>query len=382
MGEVLYFDTNATTPLRAEALESMTPWLTTNYGNPSSVYDMGIKAHMALENSREIIADMINAEPSEIFFTSGGSEANTWALTRVRKNYDCWRDGRILISPIEHHSVLNAAHATEWVDYCDVNIFGGIETFSLASKIKDKTFMVSTMLVNNEIGSIEPIERISPICADHGIFYHVDAVQAFGHLPIDVKKLEGVTSLSASAHKIGGPKGIGFLYISKEVQPLYSPLIYGGKQEQGLRGGTENLASIVGFARACELAKKEMGSDTALRALNIYAWDFLKDNISNVRLNGYPIMDKRRMPNNLNVSIEGINGEELVEVLNEQGICISTGSACNTGMDEPSHVLKAIGCTNAQANSSIRISFDCNTKLVDINLLCQKIVEDVEMLRG
>lgn len=380
--KIFYFDVNSTTPLHEEVLDSMMPWLTTDFGNPSSSYTIGIKAHLAIEKARETIANTIGADPSEIFFTSGGSEANTWALTCFKKNFFCNLNGKILTSPIEHHSVLNAIDNAE---YCDVNLFGSIETNIIEDKIKyDKNiYMVSSMYVNNEIGTIEPIHEIANICGREGVLLHVDAVQAFGHFPIRVhyRDYDNITTLSASAHKIGGPKGIGFLFIRKDIQPYYHPLIYGGKQEHGMRGSTENVAAIVGFAKACELANKRIYSLDNLRKLSTYAWDFIKDNVPNVHLNGYPLVDDRRMPNNLNISFDGINGEELVSYLDEHGIYVSTGSACNTGSEQPSHVLKAIGLSDEQANSSIRISFGYDTTLYDVNILCQNIVQGIELLR-
>lgn len=375
MGE-MYFDYASTTPVKQEVLDSMLPYLSSEYGNPSSHYRMGFHAHKVMEDSRAIIAATIGAEPDEIFFTSCGSEANTWAMTCLNKNYHCLKTGVPLISPIEHHSVLNSV---QYPNFIDVDKYGVIDVDSLKDKIKDSTYMVSTMMVNNEVGTIEPIKEIAPICKERGIFYHVDGVQALGHIPINVKELEGVTTLSLSGHKIGAPKGIGALYIRRDVQSYYRPLICGGQQERGLRGGTENVAFIVGFAKACTLAKED---SLKLRGMTIYCWDFLKDNIPNTHMNGLPLLDKAHIPNILNVSIDGIEGEELTELLNEQGFCISTGSACNSDSAEPSHVLKAMGLSDDRANSSIRISLSGDTKLIEVNSLCQRIVEDVEMLRA
>lgn len=379
---MVYCDYSATTPIGGEVLSSMMPFLTSSFGNPSSHYSIGYKAHTAVENSREIIANMIGANADEIFFTSGGSEANTWGCRGFVKNFNSMLYGEALCSPIEHHSVLNAMKGAEFVD---VDKFGVVSVEDAMDKIKDGSYSIlATMLVNNEIGTIEPIEELSQLCAREGVFFHVDAVQAFGHIPFNVhdKDMEGITTLSMSGHKIGAPKGIGALYIKKEVQDLYQPLICGGQQERGLRGGTENVASIVGFARAAELAKHDMRNYLKIRSTTLYAWDFIKDNIPNVHLNGLPIMDKNRISNNLNVSFEGIQGEALVELLNEQGICVSTGSACNSESEEPSHVLKAIGLSDELANGSLRMSFSTDTKLVEVNELCQKLVEDVEILRG
>lgn len=371
-----YFDYTATSPVKSEVFEAMKPWLTSKFGNPSSHYSLGYEARQAVEEAREIVANTIGADPDEIFFTSCGSEANTWAMTSIKKRFACIAVGKPLISPIEHHSVLNTV--ADNTDYLDVDMFGRIQTHNLNDKIKDYTYLVSTMMVNNEVGTIQPISEISKVCKERGIFYHVDAVQALGHIPINVKKLDGVTTMSFSGHKIGAPKGIGALYIRRNIQEFYKPLIYGGQQERGLRGGTENVAFIVGFAKACELLRDD---SFKIRGTTIYCWDFLKDNIPNTYLNGLPLIDKQHTPNILNVSFDGVRGEELVELLNEQGFYVSTGSACNSDSEEPSHVLKAMGLSDDRANGSIRISLSDETKLMDVNALCQKIVEDVEMLR-
>lgn len=378
---MFYLDSVATTPVKQEVYEAMIPWLTSNYGNPSSKYRLGYQAKKAVEDSREVVANRLGALPEEIFFTSCGSEANTWALRGIKKNFKCRKSGNAVISPIEHHSVLNALPKAQ---HFDVDMFGRINMDDLKSKIKDDTYMVSCMFVNNEIGTIMDIESIAQICDDKGIFFHVDAVQALGHIPIDLSapEMKGITSLSISGHKIGAPKGIGALYIKKDVQEMYHPLIAGGQQERGLRGGTENVPYIVGLAKACELAAPNPKDYLRIKGMNIYAWDFLKDNISNVHLNGLPLLDKNHIANILNVSIDDVNGEDLVEFLNEQGYCISTGSACNSDSAEPSHVIKALGHSDDRANSSIRISLSNETKLVEVNALCQKIVEDVAILRG
>ena len=371
-----YFDYASTTQVKKPVYEAMQPYLTSEFGNPSSKYQIGYEARKAVEESRETVANTIGANPDEIFFTSCGSEANTWAMTKV---IGATSDRTALISPIEHHSVLNAVHRR---DFLDVDSFGLIHTEDIKAKIKNNTYMISTMMVNNEVGTIQPVEKIASICKNHGIFYHVDAVQALGHIPIDIKNLDGVTTMSFSGHKIGAPKGIGALYIRKDVQEFYEPLICGGQQERGLRGGTENVAFIVGFAKACQLIQNVEDKQARLRIRTMYCWDSLKENIFNAHLNGLSPLDNLRSPNILNVSFDRINGEELVELLNEQGYFISTGSACNSDSNEPSHVLKAMGLSDERANSSIRISLNEDTTLLEINALCQKIAKDVEMLRG
>ena len=373
----LYFDSIAPTKVKDQVLESMMPWLTSEYGNPSSKYQLGYHARHAVEEAREVIADAIGADPDEIFFTSGGSEANTWGCRGFIKGYDCISHGEALCTPIEHHSVLNALQGAEFLE---VDKNGMVDYDALITKIKDSDYYIlATMMVNNEIGTIEPIEKIAPLCLHEGIYFHVDAVQAFGHIPFNVHKIKGITTLSLSGHKIGAPKGVGALYIKKSVQDYYRPLICGGQQERGLRGGTENVASIVGFAEAAKLIDYE---DDSIRNKAIYAWEFIRSNIPNAHLNGPSPMSESRVANNLNVSFENIYGEELAEYLSQYDICVSTGSACNSDSDEPSHVLKAIGLSDDLANGSLRISFDHDTQLRDVNILCQKIADGVQLLRG
>lgn len=378
---MFYLDYVSTTPVKAEVLDSMMPYLTSEYGNPSSKYQLGYTAKQAIEKARKTVADSLGALPEEIFFTSCGSEANTWAIKGIRRNFKCLRYGNALFSSIEHHSVLNTIKKAS---HFGVDQYGRIDMNDLKNKINDKTYLIACMYVNNEIGTIMDIESLSKICENKGIFFHVDAVQALGHIPINLSapEMRGITTMSISGHKIGAPKGIGALFIRKDVQEMYTSLIAGGQQEQGLRGGTENVPYIVGLARACELAVPNPEEYMKIRGLSIYVWDFLKDNIANTYLNGLSLMNNNHISNILNVCIEGVNGEELVEFLNEQGFCVSTGSACNSESAEPSHVIKALGYSDERANSSIRISFSKDTRLMEVNALCQKIVEDVEILRG
>ena len=384
-----YFDNASTTPINKEVLEAMNPWLSSDWGNPSSKYLIGRKAHKAVSEARRIVAESIGADPNEIFFTSSGSEANTWAIQGLY----CIRSGKVLSSPIEHHSVLNSINSNGIeAEYIDTESNGVINTNSLITKIKHDTPLIATMMVNNEIGTIQPIADIAKICETEGIFFHVDAVQAFGHIPIcvhghDVPSLStngynGITSLSISGHKIGAPKGIGALYIRKDAQQFYSPLIYGGQQESGMRGGTENVPYIVGFAKACELAVQKLECSWAVRKLSSYIWDFLNANIADIKMNGSLITDPNHTPNILNISIKGVHGEELVAMLDDQEIYVSTGSACNSDSKEPSHVLKAIGCSDEEANSSIRISLSNDTTLKEVNEFCEKLVYDIKILRN
>jgi len=373
-----YFDNASTTPIKKEVLEAMNPWLSSDWGNPSSKYLIGRKAHNAINNARKIVAESIGADPNEIFFTSSGSEANTWGIHGVY----CIHSGDVLVSTIEHHSVLNSVNS-EGIDaeYIPVDSEGKIDTNSLIAKINHHTPLVAVMMVNNEIGTIQPISDIAKICETEGIFFHVDAVQALGHMPINVHE-SGITSLSISGHKIGAPKGIGALYIRKDAQQFYRPLICGGQQEFGMRGGTENVPYIIGFAKACELAINKLEYSWAVRKLSSYIWDFLNTNIPDIKINGTPITAPTHIPNILNVSFTGIRGEELVTMLDEQEIYVSTGSACNSDSQKPSHVLKAIGCSDEEANSSIRISLSNETTLKEVNDFCEKLVYDIKILRN
>ena len=374
---MVYLDYAATTPLRPEVREAMMPWLTNEFGNPSSHYAIGKRAAEAVWNARETIANMLGVDPQEIFFTSGGSEANTWAITGLYNIDNC---GYALMSNIEHHSLLNIKKKKL---YIGVDQNGIIDFDALEKNIIYDTPIVSVMMVNNEIGTIEPIEKIDDLCFKNEVFLHVDAVQAFGHIPIKLTKYSTVSSMSASAHKIGGPKGIGFLYIQKSVQGLYNSLICGGQQEFGKRGGTENVAAIVGFAKACELADKEMEIVyDKNRALQRTMWSILSNALPNIHLNGASLDSGNRMVNNLNIRFDGIRAEELMELLNTHEVYVSSGSACNSNSNEPSHVLKSIGLTDDEANSSIRITFGNATNMDEIELATRIIINDVNLLRG
>lgn len=374
---MIYLDNNATTPLREEVFNAMMPWLVNEYGNPSSHYAMGRRASEAVRRAREIVASMINADPEEIFFTSGGSESNTWALDGL---YNIDNGGYILMSNIEHHSLLNARHKKKLIG---VDKNGVIDIDTLYANIEYDTPIIAIMMVNNEIGTIEPIEQIDYIAYQNKVFLHCDAVQAFGHIHINVRDYLAMSTMSASAHKIGGPKGVGFLYIQKDVQKLYHPLIIGGQQERGMRGGTENVAGIVGFAKACEIAQSEMRSVYTRQLQFSYdLWHRLKTNLKeNINLNGAPIDSYDRMPNNLNICLKGIEAEAMIELLGQQDICVSSGSACNSDSGEPSHVLTSIGLSDDEANSSIRISLGVNTTQEDIEYVAKTIIDDYDMLR-
>ncbi len=372
----IYLDHASTTPVRQEVFEAMKPWLTEKYGNPSSHHELGREAATALWKARETVASVINADPDEIFFTSGGSEANTWAINGL---YCINNGGDVIMSSIEHHSLLNLRRRKKLIS---VDHDGIIDLTSLSDGLEYNTPIVAVMMVNNEVGSIQPIKKIDDICYKSTTFLHVDAVQAFGHIPINVRDYKAVSSMSGSAHKIGGPKGVGFLYIQKDVQELYHPLISGGQQENGLRGGTENIAGIVGFAKACELSVDEMQTE---HDKNQILMKELVNNLikcTNIHVNGPSVKSKNRVVSNLNIRVDGVRAEELIELLSSHGVYVSSGSACNSDSEEPSHVLKAIGLTDEEANSSIRITLGRMTTMEEINRATEIILRDINMLKG
>ena len=356
MMRYIYADNAATTRLDDGAFEAMLPYLKASYANPSQPYSFARKAKHALKESRQIIAECINAEPEEIFFTSGGTESNNWAI----KNFTLASDLRYVItSEIEHHAVLNAAkndnciHIIAPVDkygYLKPEILTEILNRPRDVAVSCERTLVSVMLANNEIGTIEPIEELAAIAHENGAVFHTDAVQAVGHIPVDVKKL-GVDMLSASAHKFNGPKGIGFLY---SKNGLLRPLHDGGSQERGMRAGTENVAYIVAMAAAlksnCDAIEKS--TQRILETENTFIYELDKAKIDYIR-NGL----SNRIPGNISISIKNFNGEMLLHRLDLMGICVSTGSACDSVNNQVSHVIKAIGVPEEYAKGTIRISF-------------------------
>jgi len=371
-------DHAATTPVRKEVLVEMHPFFSDNFGNASSLHEFGRKAKEVLEESRKKIAGIINAMPEEIIFTSGGTESDNMAIKEIafiNKN----KGNHIITSSFEHHAVLNTCKFLEKngfkVDYIKPDKNGIINTKDIERLITKRTIIVSIMHSNNEIGTIQPIEEIGKICKDKKIIFHTDAVQTFCKLPIDVKKMN-IDLLSASCHKIYGPKGVGFLYIKKGTK--IAPLIHGGEQEFGLRSGTENISGIVGFAKAAELANKEMNSENIrLKKLR----DMLIKDISKIpgtRLNGHEI---QRLANNANFSFKNIEGEAIVMLLDKAGIAASTGSACSTKSLEPSHVLLAIGLSPMEAHGSLRLTLGKSTTEEDIRYTLIQLKKIVSKLR-
>lgn len=371
----IYLDNGATTKVKTEVLNEMMPYLTTEYGNPSSLYSIGRKAKKAIEKSRRQVAELINCNPHEIYFTGSGSESDNTALkgfayaNRERGNH-------IITSKIEHHAILETCETLEKqgfeVSYINVDKDGVFKIEELRNAIKPSTILISVMTANNEIGTIQPIEEIAKIAHERNIVFHTDAVQAISNMHIDVKKMD-IDMLSLSGHKINAPKGIGALYIKDGIK--IEKYINGGHQERNLRAGTENVAGIVGIGKACELAKRNM--DTHIKNLsklrNYYIMRLQKEMPDKIRINGTM---ENRLPGNANVSFEGSNASELIFKLDEKGICVSSGSACSSGNTKPSHVLTAIDLPEKYLNSAIRTTFgDNNTfEQVDYLVKCLKLI--------
>jgi cysteine desulfurase len=374
----VYLDHAATTPVDRRVLKSMSPYFDREFGNASSLYHHGQQANLVMENSRRKIAKLINAEAEEIIFTSGGTESDNMALVGVAMaNRD--KGNHVITTKIEHHAVLETCRYLEKigfsVTYLDVDRDGLVNPGEVEKAIGEKTILVSVMFVNNEIGTIQPISEIGRICRKKGVCFHTDAVQGFMKLPIDVKSMN-TDLLSASAHKIYGPKGVGLLYVRKGIG--MEPLIHGGNHEGGRRAGTENVAGIVGFARACEIASESMKEEskrlTGLRDGLVKA--VLK--IPGSYLNGHP---EKRLPGNANFRFEGIEGEALILRLDALGIEASTGSACSSHELKPSHVLTSIGLRQEQAHGSLRITLGRHTTKQEIDYVVGKLPKVVEDLR-
>ncbi len=376
----IYLDNASTTPLKKEVLNAMMPYLTNEFGNPSSLYDLGQTASDAVQDSRDKLASLIGAKSSEIYFTSGGSESDNWAIKGFAEA-NVSKGKHMITSAIEHHAVLHAFKHLEKqgfeVTYLPVDSQGLVSVDDLADAIRDDTILVSIMLANNEIGTIEPIAELASVAKERGVAFHTDAVQAFGHIPIDVNEL-GVDMLSASAHKLGGPKGVGLLYIRRGIK--LENLIDGGQQERGRRATTENVAGIVGFAKAAELAWIGMGEERArLIELRDHAIRRILAEIPHSKLNG---SWQSRLANNINFSFEFIEGEGMLLQLAARGICVSSGSACTSGSLDPSHVLLAIGLPHEIAHGSLRMTLGEDTTLEDIDFTVDSLKKILELLRS
>ena len=374
----VYADNAATTRVRPEVFAKMIPYFTEHYGNPSSIYSIGRDSAVAIMHAREKIAQCLNCEPNEIIFTSGGSESDNMAIAGIAKKRG---RGHIITSKIEHHAVLHTVQALEKegfeATYLDVDSDGIISLDELRAAIREDTILITIMYANNEIGSVQPIKEIGAIAREHKIPFHTDAVQAAGHLKIDVRS-ENIDMLSLSAHKFGGPKGTGVLYVKRGVNP--KNLILGGGQERGKRAGTENIAGIIGTAEALSLALSRIDEVTPrVTAMRDRLIDGILENIPYTRLNGGR---EHRLPGNVNISVEYIEGESLILLLDLNGICASSGSACTTGSLDPSHVLLALGLTHEVAHGSLRLTINDETTDEDIDYILEVLPQVVDRLRA
>ena len=380
MNKKIYFDNAATKPVRPEVFEAMKPLLMEEYGNPSSIYELARNSKKLLEKARKQVADAIGALPSEIFFTSGATEANNWALSGVIETVKGASKKHIITTSIEHHAVLHTCKYLEKTHGCDVTYlpvdeFGLINTDDLIRAIRSDTVIISVMFVNNEIGTVQPIKEVGEIARAHGILFHTDAVQALGFLPIDVGS-QNIDLMSLSAHKIHGPKGIGALYIRKGTK--LPPFIHGGGQEGGRRAGTENMSGISGFGKAAELVSSEL-EQTVLHLKKLQ--DKIIDGVLKIphsRLNG---SREHRVAGNVNVCFEFIEGESLLLLLDMKGIFASSGSACTSGSLDPSHVLLAIGLPHEIAHGSLRISLSKYNTESEVDVLLAELPAIVKRLR-
>ena len=380
MGKLIYLDNAATTKTAPEVVEAMLPYFTEHFGNPSSVYSVGSSNKEVITKQRETIAKALGAKTDEIYFTAGGSESDNWALKATAEAYAS-KGNHIITSKIEHHAIL---HTCDWLEkhgfeitYVDVDEFGKIKLDELKKAIRPTTILISVMFANNEIGTIQPIKEIGEIAHEHGILFHTDAVQAYGQLPINVDELH-IDMLSSSGHKLNGPKGIGFLYIRKGVK--IRSFIHGGAQERKRRAGTENVPGIVGYGVAAERAANTMEERTAKeRKIRDHLIDRVLAEVPYTRLNGHRT---DRLPNNANFSFQFVEGESLLIMLDMDGICGSSGSACTSGSLDPSHVLLAIGLPHEIAHGSLRLTLSEETTMEDVDYVVDCIKKIVERLRS
>ena len=380
MDRLIYLDNAATTKVDHEVFEAMNPYFEEVYGNASSMYSFAGKARKAVDDAREVIADYLGAKAREIYFTAGGSESDNWALKAVA--YAKKEKGKhIITSKIEHHAILHTCEYLEKngfeVTYLDVDEHGLVSIEKLKQAIREDTILISIMFANNEIGTIEPIKEIGAVAHEHGIVFHTDAVQAYGHVPINVDEMN-IDLLSASGHKINGPKGIGILYIRDSVK--IGAFVHGGAQERGRRAGTHNTPGIVGFAKATELAVQNMEKRADHeRKLRDYLIDRVLKEIPYSRLNGHPT---KRLSNNANFCFRFIEGESLLIMLDQKGICGSSGSACTSGSLDPSHVLLAIGLPHEIAHGSLRLTLSEKTTKEEIDYTVDQLKQIVDRLRN
>ena len=378
--KIRYFDNAATTRVKKEVIDKMFPYFVESYGNPSSLYTLGRTAKVGIEEARKQVANLINCDKNEIYFTSGGTESDNTALKGImylNKN----RGKHIITTKIEHHAILNTCKTLEEnrfkVTYLNVDKDGIINLEEFVNSITEDTVLISVMFANNEIGSIQPIQTIGEIAKEKGIIFHTDAVQACGNVRIDVKEMN-IGMLSLSGHKIGAPKGIGALYVSKNIE--FKNLIDGGHQERDKRAGTENVPGMIGLGEACHIAKNNMELHiNKLKELRDFYFSEVQNQIPDIKINGSM---EHRLPGNSNISFKGVNGSELLMKLDEKGICASAGSACSSGSSMPSHVLTAIGLPSEYAEGTLRVTFgDKNTK-EDVEYLVENLAQIVKKIRA
>ncbi len=378
--QIIYMDNAATTPVRPEVLEAMLPYFTEKFGNPSSIYSISAATKKAVTDARELLAGTIHTTAENIYFTAGGSESDNWALKAAAEAYE-QKGKHIITTKIEHHAILHTCEYLEQkgfeVTYLDVDENGLVDLETLEKAIRPDTILISIMFANNEIGTIEPVAEIGRIAHEHGVLFHTDAVQAYTQVPIDVEAMN-IDMLSASAHKIHGPKGIGFLYIRRGVK--IRSFVHGGAQERRRRAGTENVPGIIGFAKAAEVATKNMEEITGKeRKVRDYLIARIEKEIPYARLNGDR---EKRLPNNVNFCFRFIEGESMLIMLDGKGICASSGSACTSGSLDPSHVLLAIGLPHEIAHGSLRLSISDETTTEEADFVVDELKKIIERLRS
>lgn len=377
--EVKYFDNSATTRVKDEVFKEMIPYLSIEYGNPSSLYSIGRSAKRAISEARRRVASLINCSPEEIYFTSCGSESDNTALKGIAyANKE--KGNHIITSKIEHPAILNSCKSLEnkgfKISYIDVDKDGMLNLEKLESEITNQTILISIMYANNEIGTIEPIKEIAQIAHSHGIIFHTDAVQAVGNIPIDVRKMN-IDMLSLSGHKLYAPKGIGALYVKSGIE--FERFMDGGHQEKNKRSGTENVAEIVALGKACQIAEKNIEQyQQKLKNLRDYCLNKIQEKIPDIYINGTM---ERRLPGNINISFKDLNSGELLLRLDEVGICASGGSACSSKEASPSHVLTAIGLPSELSKGALRLTFGDYNSIEDVDYLVENLVRIAEEMR-
>ena len=376
---MIYLDNAATTKTAPEVVDAMLPYFSEYYGNASTIYSLGAESKKAMDHARQTIADSLGAKPEEIYFTAGGSESDNWALKATAEAYEA-KGRHIITTKIEHHAILHTCEYLEKrgfeITYLNVDRDGLISLDELKAAIRPDTILISVMFANNEIGTIEPIAEIGEIAKEHGILFHTDAVQAYAQVPINVDDMH-IDMLSASGHKLNGPKGIGFLYIRKGVK--IRSFVHGGAQERSRRAGTENIPGIVGLGVAVERAMRIMDSKTRKEIeLRDYLIGRLEKEIPHCWLNGHRT---KRLPNNINFSFLFIEGESMLIMLDMKGICASSGSACTSGSLDPSHVLLAIGLKHEEAHGSLRLTLSEESTKEEMDIVADEVKKIVQRLR-